>query len=169
MSTPSHVDPTLAASIDKRIHLEVQRCLREFTTSPTPATERKPVVYNIDIPCHLSTWPADALLSGVETFRIWDRTLQDRVGATIYEYITTGNLPDRAEAIDHENVEIFAVREVSDGVAGNVRKSLLTVETTQSRTQAYYKHLDREYNPTSSQSTLRLLHSFFNIPRAPMC
>ncbi|SCZ87241.1 BZ3500_MvSof-1268-A1-R1_C151g00795 [Microbotryum saponariae] len=91
-----------------------------------------------------------------------------RVGATIYTYITTGTLPDRADAIDRENVEIFAVRQVSDGVAGNVRKSLLTVASTHERARAYYEHLDREYNPTSSQSTLRLLHSFFNIPRAPI-
>ncbi|SCZ99819.1 BZ3500_MvSof-1268-A1-R1_C100g00549 [Microbotryum saponariae] len=165
MSSSAHVDDSLAARIDERIHLEVQRRLREFSMSPTP--DRKPL-HNIDIPRHLSTWPADALLSDVGTFRIWDRTLQDRVGATIYTYITTGTLPDRADAIDRENVEIFAVRQVSDGVAGNVRKSLLTVASTHERARAYYEHLDREYNPTSSQSTLRLLHSFFNIPRAPI-
>ncbi|SDA06256.1 BZ3501_MvSof-1269-A2-R1_Chr10-1g02368 [Microbotryum saponariae] len=159
MSSSAHVDDSLAARIDERIHLEVQHRLREFSMSPTP--DRKPL-HNIDIPHHLSTWPADALLSDVGTFRIWDRTLQDRVGATIYTYITTGTLPDC------ENVEIFAVRQVSDGVAGNVRKSLLTVALTHECARAYYKHLDREYNPTSSQSTLRLLHSFFNIPRAPI-
>ncbi|SGY15958.1 BQ5605_C012g06713 [Microbotryum silenes-dioicae] len=32
----------------------------------------------------------------------------------------------------------------------------------------YYDHLDREYNPTLAQSTLRLLHTFFNISRAPI-
>ncbi|SGZ31636.1 BQ5605_C045g12220 [Microbotryum silenes-dioicae] len=167
MSSSTHIDATLAASIDERIHLEVQRRLREFTLSPVPVSDRESLP-NIDIPRHLSRWPADALLSGVKTFSVWDRTLQDRVGATIYEFITTGNLPDRASTIDRENVETFAVQQVSDGVASNVRKSLLTVVSRHQRARAYYEHLNREYNPKSSQSTFQLLHSFFGIPRAPI-
>ncbi|SGY18682.1 BQ5605_C014g07439 [Microbotryum silenes-dioicae] len=77
--------------------------------------------------------------------------LQDRVGTTIYKYITTGTLPTCADDIDRENVEIFAVRQVSDGVAASVRKSLLTIAPTDQRAQAYYDHLDRE----CEESTLR--------------